>query len=182
MSKKFAVIDTETTWSDEVMSIGVVIASEEDFKPLSSNYWIITEAAKKGGMYSRTLEIPGIPSIRTDREGALSQMRAYLYENEVTDLLAYNANFDKRHLPEFKDFTWRDILKLAAYKQHNPAIPECADCCGTGRLKRNYRVECILEMFGEVDYREMHNALTDSEDELRIMGYLAKSVGEYPEI
>lgn len=182
MAKKFAVIDTETTWSDEVMSIGVVIASDKDFKALSSNYWIIPEAAKKGGMYSRTLEIPGIDSIKADREETLSQLRAYLLENEVTDLLAYNANFDKRHLPEFRDFTWRDILKLAAYKQHNPAIPEYADCCGTGRLKRNYRVECILEMFGEVDYREMHNALTDSEDELRIMAYLSKNVDAYPEI
>ena len=43
-------------------------------------------------------------------------------------------------------------------------------------------MECILEMFGEVDYREMHNALTDSEDELRIMAYLSKNVDDYPEI
>ena len=32
MSRRFAVIDTETNWKDEVMSIGVLIARSKDFE------------------------------------------------------------------------------------------------------------------------------------------------------
>ena len=30
MTDKFAVIDTETNWNDQVMSIGIVVADEEN--------------------------------------------------------------------------------------------------------------------------------------------------------
>ena len=38
---KFAVIDTETNWNDEVMSIGVVIADWETKEKAGSVYYII---------------------------------------------------------------------------------------------------------------------------------------------
>lgn len=38
---KFAVIDTETNWDDEVMSIGVVFADAETKKKIDSVYYII---------------------------------------------------------------------------------------------------------------------------------------------
>ncbi|MCR4904229.1 MAG: hypothetical protein K6A23_15330, partial [Butyrivibrio sp.] len=96
------------------------------------------------------------------------------------DIYAYNAAFDCRCLPELKRYRWHDILRLAAYKQYNPAIPANANCCGTGRLKSGYKVEDILRMFGESGYMELHNALTDATDELRIMKYLGYSTEDYP--
>lgn len=41
-----AVIDTETNWNDEVMSIGVVIANQK-YKMMDSRYYIISPAYKK---------------------------------------------------------------------------------------------------------------------------------------
>ena len=38
---KFAVIDTETNWSDQVMSIGIVIADEITFSPVDIRYYAI---------------------------------------------------------------------------------------------------------------------------------------------
>ena len=37
----FAVLDTETTWSDEVMSLGVVIADEDGFEEVCGEYYIV---------------------------------------------------------------------------------------------------------------------------------------------
>ncbi len=182
MSKKFAVLDTETNWKDQVMSIGVVTALDGDFEALSDYYIIIDEAAKVGGMYSSTLYIDGQSPVVTSHEEAIKILRKYLSDNNIEEIFAYNANFDKRHLPELRDYTWKDILKLAAYKQHNPMIPATANCCGTGRLKSGYRVENILSMFGEYGYNELHNALTDSVDELRIMKHLQHEIEKYPVI
>ena len=101
-------------------------------------------------------------------------------DNGVKSVFAYNASFDARCLPELYQYNWHDVLRLAAYKQHNPAIPSSAKCCGTGRLKSGYKVEDILYMFGEDDYMELHNALTDAMDELRIMSYLQHAIDKYP--
>ena len=100
----------------------------------------------------------------------------------VDDLFAYNASFDKNHLPELSDFCWHDIMKVAAYKQHNPCIPDYLPCCKTGRLKRGYGVEPMLQMLGVEDYCETHNAIVDARDELRIMVELGYDIDFYPEI
>lgn len=44
MSKKFGVIDTETNWNDEVMSIGVLIANCKNFKKIDSRYYILPKS------------------------------------------------------------------------------------------------------------------------------------------
>ena len=44
MSKRFAVIDTETNWKDEVMSIGVLIAKSSNFERTDSRYYILPRA------------------------------------------------------------------------------------------------------------------------------------------
>ncbi len=54
---KFAVIDTETNWNDEVMSIGVVVADEVSKKEIDSLYYIIDPEYRVGGMYSNELQI-----------------------------------------------------------------------------------------------------------------------------
>jgi hypothetical protein len=71
-------------------------------------------------------------------------------------------------------------MKLAAYRQHNPKIPECADCYRTGRLKSGYGVESIYRLISEdFGYCEIHNALTDAIDELQIMRLLNHDLGLY---
>ena len=180
MAEKFAVIDTETNWKNVVMSVGIVIAEEGQFVALDNKYIIIEEAAKVGGMYSYALNIKGKTPQMTDRKGAVKAIKEYLNSFGIKSIFAYNASFDARVLPELNEYSWHDILKLAAYKQHNPKIPEDAKCCSTGRLKSGYRVENILNMFGEEGYMEFHNALTDAVDELRIMRYLKYGIGDYP--
>ena len=180
MAEKFAVIDTETNWKNVVMSVGIVIAEEGQFVALDNKYIIIEEAAKVGGMYSYALNIKGKTPQMTDRKGAVKAIKEYLNSFGIKSIFAYNASFDARVLPELNEYSWHDILKLAAYKQHNPKIPDDAKCCSTGRLKSGYKVENILNMFGEEGYMEFHNALTDAVDELRIMRYLKYGIGDYP--
>ena len=182
MSKRFAVIDTETNWNDEVMSIGVMIAKCKDFERTSSRYYILPNAEKVGGMYSSTMRATRHEILIKHRDDAIDDLRYLLNSNGVDDLLAYNASFDKRHLPELSDFCWRDIMKLAAYKQHNPHIPNDLPCCKTGRLRRGYGVEPMLQILGVEDYCESHNAIIDARDELYIMKKLDYDIDFYPEI
>ena len=46
---KFAVIDTETNWSDRIMSIGIVIADGDTFQVVDSKYYILPAACASGG-------------------------------------------------------------------------------------------------------------------------------------
>lgn len=182
MTMKFAVIDTETNWNNEVMSIGIVVAEDGSFNSLDCRYFIIPEATDAGGMFAYALNVKGQKAEHLERKKTIKALVSFLKQNEVSSIFAYNASFDARCLPELQDYEWHDILKLAAYKQHNPAIPAGAPCCGTGRLKRGYGVEDIMRMFGESDYSEIHNALTDAQDELRIMKYLNYPISKYPTI
>lgn len=182
MNDKFAVIDTETNWHNEVMSIGVVIARDEEFEAIDTKYLVIKEAADVGGLFSRVLYLEGQNVEIGKRASAIKRLKGYLKENEVGSIFAYNASFDRRCLPELTSFRWHDILKKAAYKDSNPALPLDAAFCSTGRLKSGYGVENIIRIFGEQDYREIHNALTDAIDELRIMKYLKYSINTYSEL
>ncbi|MDR0425178.1 MAG: hypothetical protein LBH39_07010 [Clostridiales Family XIII bacterium] len=178
---RFAVIDTETTWGDDVMSIGTVIADAETFELLDRRYYILTPFKSHGGMYSHALYASGIqPDLEGPRETAMSELGRFLAGHDVATIFAYNAAFDHRHLPELSHLAWYDIMRMAAYRQHNPKIPHCADCYGTGRLKRGYGVESIYRMLSEDPrYCELHNALTDAIDELEIMRMLNHEVGSY---
>ena len=180
----FAVIDTETNWYDSVMSIGAVIADARTFEPVSSKYYIITPEYKAGGMFSHTLYLEDKKlNLECSRENALCDLISFFEINRVTDIFAYNASFDCRHLPELSSFTWYDIMKLAAYRQHNPKIPKTADCHGTGRLKCGYGVEAILRLLSDdAGYCEQHNALTDALDELKIMALLQHKLDRYVKI
>ena len=52
---EFAVIDTETNWADQVMSIGTVIADANSFQPVEDKYHVLPIECAVGGMYSGTL-------------------------------------------------------------------------------------------------------------------------------
>ena len=178
---KFAVIDTETNWADQVMSIGTVIADGDTFETLESKYHILPIECQIGGMYESTLfiETPVKPILCTRTE-AISQLRAWFRQNGVTSVFAYNACFDRNHLPELRDLDWFDIMRLAAYRQHNPKIPAGADLCSTGRLKRGYGVEPMLRLLSDsCTYRESHNAYFDALDELEIMRLLRHRLVDY---
>lgn len=179
---KFAVIDTETNWADQVMSIGAAIADAETFEPIEAKYYILPIECQIGGMYENTLfiETPVAPVLCTRAE-ACSDLRHWLVSHGVTSIFAYNACFDRNHLPELRDFNWFDIMRMAAYRQHNPKIPASAECCSTGRMKRGYGVEPMLRILsGKCTYSETHNAFHDALDELAIMKLLGHQLCEYP--
>lgn len=171
----FAVIDTETNWENRVMSIGTIIADCGTFTPVDAKYHVLTPEYEVGGMYEGVL----FPNSRLrprlcSREEAMDDLLAWLGQYGVEDLYAYNAAFDHNHLPELGALRWYDIIRLAAYRQHNPKIPRDADCCATGRLKRNYGVQPMLRLLsGDGTYCETHNALYDAMDELEIMRLLS---------
>ena len=175
----FAVIDTETTWRDEVMSIGIAVSDFEGFALADKRYYILTPYKDHGGMYTNTLYVCK-PDMECSRAKAMNDLRGFLESRSVTDIFAYNAIFDCRHLPELQYLEWYDIMKLAAYRQYNPKIPRSADCYGTGRLKSGYGVESIYRMLsGNTRYGEQHNALTDAVDELEIMRMLNHGAAVY---
>lgn len=164
------------------MSIGVLIAKSRDFERADSRYYILPNAEKVGGMFSRTIRQTSHEIITKHRPDAIDDLKYLLDSHGVNDLFAYNASFDKRHLPELSDFCWKDIMKVAAYKQHNPHIPNDMPCCKTGRLRKGYGVEPMLHILGVNDYCETHNAIIDARDELLIMKKLGYDIDFYPEI
>ena len=177
----FAVIDTETNWADQVMSIGTVIADGDNFRPLAAKYHILPDFAEIGGMYYQALFLKTpVKAISCTRQEAMEDLLAWFERYGVTDIYAYNANFDKNHLPELCDLRWHDIMRLAAYRQTNPKIPAQAELCSTGRLKRGYGVEPMLRLLsGKHSYRETHNAILDAMDELEIMALLGHKPENY---
>jgi len=177
---KFAVIDTETNWNNEVMSVGVVVADSETKKKIDSVYYIIDPEYRVGGMYADELRFDDKNARVANRKQALKEIKEWLDTYSVRKLFAYNASFDKKHLPEYFEYRWYDIMRLAAYRQYNPAIPDSADCCKTGRLKSGYGVEDILKMLGKnKKYSETHNAVLDAQDELEIMQLLGHGLRIY---
>ena len=176
-----AVIDTETNWSDQVMSIGCCLAESDTFRPIEMKYHILPKECRAGGMYydALFLDTPLKPILCTRAE-AIRDLKAWLARHGVQSIFAYNACFDRNHLPELRGFDWYDIMRLAAYRQHNPKIPANADCCTTGRLKRGYGVEPMLRLLsGDHTYCETHNAVLDARDELEIMRLLRHPVSLY---
>lgn len=179
--KFFAVIDTETTWGDEVMSIGIVVADYNTLEPIDKKYYTISPEYKSGGMYSYVLNVKATKTDLLDsRPKVMEHIIKILQKYQIDSIFAYNASFDYNHLPELQAYKWFDIMKKAAYKQYNPKIPRNADCWGTGRLKRNYGVEPITRLLsGNRSYCEVHNAVCDAVDELRIMKLLGYAIEDY---
>ena len=178
--RPIAVIDTETNWSDQVMSIGVVVADGESLRPLDTRYYVLYPEILVGGMFSGTVYLGRDTPCECSRKDAITDLKNWLRDCGVTRLFAYNAKFDYRHLPELNRLRWYDIMRIAAYRQYNRKIPDCADCCTTGRLRRNYGVEPMLQLLlGEAGYSETHNAVQDALDELKIMSALELSLEQY---
>ncbi len=178
MGKNFAVIDTETTWGDDVMSIGVAIGDGDTFEIVSKRYYILLPFKNDGGMFSNVLYLEN-PDLECSREAAMLDLKIFLTQHGVEDIFAYNSLFDFRHLPELSKFKWFDIIKVAAYRQYNAKIPDSEECFKTGKMKRGYGVEDIYRMLSGGSYSEKHNALADAVDELAIMRMLGLPYSEY---
>ena len=186
-ANRIAVIDTETNWRDQVMSIGVAIADDTTFKCVDTLYYIIDPEYRGGGMYSNVLRYRDSKSCAshaketvTSRKEALRSIAEYLRSKKITKIFAYNGKFDMGHLEELGCFEWYDIMRIAAYKQYNKAIDDSFACCKTGRLKTNYGVEPITRMLsGDTRYCEIHNAVYDAVDELRIIELLGHELSTY---
>ena len=180
-SKKIVVIDTETNWNDKVMSIGAAIADSESWKLIGTRYYILTPECNRGGMFSDVMEISGVKAdLKASRSNVLNDLKRVLKSNDISSIFAYNAVFDYKHLPELSEYKWYDIMKIAAYKQFNKAISPQAECCGTGKLKRDYGVEPIMRLLsGNKSYFEVHNALCDAVDELKIVQLLGQKFEIY---
>ena len=180
--KYFAVIDTETNWDDQVMSIGTVIADSDTFSMVSARYHILTPEYRVGGMFSSTLfDEDRLRPIVCSRKKAIDDLMSLFAKYDVQAIFAYNAKFDRTHLPELRNMQWHDIMRLAAYRQYNPALPPYAEYCSTGRLKRGFGVEPMLRLLsGDTYYHETHNAIYDAIDELQIMRLLGHPICTYP--
>lgn len=166
------------------MSVGAVIADTADMRPLEKKYYILDPEYRAGGMYSSALghRRAGSPLI-CSRAEALEDLIRVCREQQITKIFAYNALFDKGHLPELSELHWHDIMRLAAYVQYNPMIPQNAPRCRTGRLKSGYGVQSVMRMLsGNDGYWETHNALLDAMDELSIMRLLGHPIDKYGEI
>ena len=177
-----AVIDTETNWDGDLMSIGVVIAHRESFCAAAERYYIITPECHVFSLYGFALGAYK-PATRCSRQEAVQDLRSFLDDYRVTDLFAYNARFDYQHTPELNDYIWHDIMRVAAYRQYNHSIPEDVACFSTGRLKSNYGVEPVLRwLLRDERYTETHNAMCDAKDELQIMALLDCPAEMYPSL
>ena len=180
LDDNIAVIDVETTLYDHIISIGIVIAGKDDLQPKSKNYYIIKEFENEpcyyyGNLYNECACEP----IRCSYTDAVSSIKSILGAHGVKSLFAYNAAFDRNHLPQL-DYTWIDIMKIAAYKQYNSKLPNDAEYYTTGRLKNNYSAESILQLLtNDNEITETHNAICDAVDELRIMRLLGVSLETY---
>lgn len=179
--KPIAVIDTETNYDDEVISIGTVIADPKGFQLLDRQYLILTPECRKPAMFSLQLSCERTKADAVlNRREAMSEVIRLLSGYGVDDVFAYNAKFDHSHLPELQTYSWFDIMKIAAYRQYNHSIPDSMPCCRTGRLQGGYGAESIYRMLsGQRCYCEVHNALADAEDELTIMRLLEQDITVY---
>ena len=153
----------------------------------SNKIVMVTEATfppyefREGGMYSSALILRREDkNAFSAREEAMDDLLSCLRAHGAKQVFAYNARFDRAHLPELASFGWYDIMALAAYRTYNPCIPRDAPLYSTGRLRRGYGVEPILRLLsGNSAYRETHNALQDALDELTIMELLGHPPAAY---
>lgn len=176
----FAVVDIETTWDNKVMTIGVVIADKITYQPETFKYYILPEY-QEGGIYSIFAPLPNEEITKECTRGeAIRDLMDCLEKHGVNSIYAYNMSFDKNNLSELDEFLWYDIMTIAANRKYNKFIPDNMECYKSGRLKRGYGVEAIIQMVsGRTTYKEMHNALFDAMDELKIMQYLKWSLETY---
>lgn len=176
-----AIIDTETTFKNKLLSIGVIVADPESLALVGYKYYIITPECYDNSMYSCELFHKRAKQYRfIDRTKAKEELYALLKQQRVAKIYAYNASFDYALLPETWDWPWYDIMKIAANRNTNKHIPANAPCYSTGKLKSNYGAEAIYRLLtNDSSFVEPHNALLDALCELEIIRRLGLPLSCY---
>ena len=110
---KFAVIDTESNWADQVMSIGTVIADADTFESIEAKYHILPIEYEIGGMYYDTLfiETPVKPIICT-RSEAIADLRVWFQQYGVQSIFAYNAGLTEIIYQSYRIWTGTILCAL----------------------------------------------------------------------
>ena len=96
------VIDTETTWENNLMTVGAV-AANSNFEILDMFYGGIDSALKRGGKYSYIVKEKKLEMDRTTEDKLLTSLYEFYKKNNCEKIFAYNATFDKRLLPSLPD-------------------------------------------------------------------------------
>ena len=109
------------------MSIGVVL-SDEDMRPLESAYYVLAPEYMEGGLYSHALahERAKDPIVCTRRE-AMQDILNMCLKHNVTRIFAYNALFDKSHLPEGVEPMLRILRQDWTYFETHNALLDAVD-------------------------------------------------------
>lgn len=151
------------------MTIGAVVANDQ-FEIIDQIYLMSFGAYMQGGLYKdRVYKTSFCPNEMHTPE-MLETIRKFYDKHNCEMVFAYNAPFDKKLITSLPPDQWYDIMKIAAYRQYNPHLPDNEEYCGTGRLKKDYNAERLYKLLsGNKDYKEMHNAFQDACDELAIM-------------
>lgn len=174
----FSVIDVETNFDNEIISLGIVISEWDNFSIIENHYFIFSPECQKPSLYYGQLFQPKSKDINCTngiRSTNINELINLLKKYNIKNIFAYNANFDMRCLPELNEYKWFDIMKIAAYKQHNDYLPDTLEYCKTGRLKSNYSFEALYKLISNNPYYiESHNAIDDATDELSFMHILNK--------
>ncbi len=176
----FAVLDVETNWNNEVMSIGVVVADCETFAAVDKKYYVIYPECRVGGIYSSVLrDINNDLICDCSREQAIDGINKLMSQYGVCDILAYNAPFDYKCLHELHNYVWRDILPIAANRNFNDKLPDNCEYFSTGLLKSGRGLQNVMRLVYFCGFTEQHNALQDSLDELQLMQLVNQPLSAY---
>jgi DNA polymerase III epsilon subunit-like protein len=173
---KFAVIDVETTYTNEIMTVGLVISDDSDFEVQEMFYWVVNNSQL--GVFSSQISHPRLKNYpKMYNKGEMASVEEFessllevLKGQGIDYIFAYNASFDKRLLPSLGNFKWVDIMSRASNINTNKYIPKGLEYHKTGRLKKGFGVEMIYRyVTGDMEYEETHNAVLDCLDELQIL-------------
>ena len=178
----YLLIDTETTYSNKLMTIGGIVF-DQDFNIIDDFYEMDYHAYMQGGKFKNVVFAAGKSPKYTKKEELLNDIRTFYDKWQCQGVFAYNAPFDKKLVSNLTKEKWYDIMKIAAYKQTNRFLPADAEYCKTGRLTKNYSAEAMYRLLsGNSNYVELHNAYQDALDELAIMRLLKVKIEDYKEI
>lgn len=162
------------------MTVGAVVADSETFEIEKGFYEYSYGAYMQGGYYKDRVMRSKLKPVQKHTDDILKDLAQFYKCNGCERVFAYNAPFDKRLLPCLPEDQWYDIMRVAAYKQHNPFLPPDEEYFGTGRLKKDYGAERIYRLLSkDQSYKEIHNAYCDACDELKIMQLLGLPMAAY---
>lgn len=181
--EKIAVLDIETTYSDNIISVGVAIGYSNTFEKIDEKYFVFPEYLNEKALFTdRVYWVEAERITECPKAEGIKQIREFLDEHNIKKIYAFNAGFDYRHLPELHDYSWHDIMRVAKNPTLYDGLSDCVKFTSEGLIK-NCGAELVLRMLKKDDtYTELHNGLTDAIDELEIMRLLGVSIEVYDEV